>query len=386
MDSLVISDSGAFALIVTGTAFPEGAVVQWNGADLETTFMSGAKLAAAVPASSVPATSDISTALITVKNPCGAVSSPVVFLVVAGNVAEVDSSVAQSGQSVSVSTAPSAQDPNNPQNTDNTAGISATLVNAGDPSPVTVSTAIYSSIPSPSTAFEIDTATGVAGEFMDLQVTGADVADSASAWFYYPDGTDESGDSPVLKYYDGSDWVPVFSSEGAIPEKDTTSNLDGTLSGGRLSVRFDNPSTPAITELGGTFFAITFTRPPLTFNGYLAPIGGADASGGSFANPLKTFKAGSTIPVKFKIARGSTAVVTGVHQLQAVKYSDETTAAAPIDATSQKAATTGNQFVLTGQDWHFNLDTKATGLTKGIWQLVATLSDGSAHYVWLQIK
>lgn len=90
--------------------------------------------------------------------------------------------------------------------------------------------------------------------------------------------------------------------------------------------------------------------------------------------------------MKFKIARGSTAVVTGVHQLQAVKYSDETTAAAPIDATSQKAATTGNQFVLTGQDWHFNLDTKATGLTKGIWQLVATLSDGSAHYVWIQIK
>ena len=93
--------------------------------------------------------------------------------------------------------------------------------------------------------------------------------------------------------------------------------------------------------------------------------------------------------MKFKIARGSTAVVTGLHRLQAVKYSDETTAAAPVDATpqkAQKAATTGNQFVLTGQDWHFNLDPKATGLSKGIWQLVATLSDGSAHYVWIQIK
>ena len=79
-------------------------------------------------------------------------------------------------------------------------------------------------------------------------------------------------------------------------------------------------------------------------------------------------------------------MVTGVHRLQAVKYSDETTAAAPIDATPQEAATTGNQFVLTGSQWHFNLDTKATGLTKGIWRLLATLSDGSTHYVWIQVK
>jgi len=36
--------------------------------------------------------------------------------------------------------------------------------------------------------------------------------------------------------------------------------------------------------------------------------------------------------------------------------------------------------------WHSNLDTKSTGLTAGIWQLIATLPDGSQHAVWIQIK
>jgi hypothetical protein len=58
----------------------------------------------------------------------------------------------------------------------------------------------------------------------------------------------------------------------------------------------------------------------------------------------------------------------------------------PIDATPQEAVTSGNQFVLRGDEWHFNLDTKATGLTKGIWQLIATLSDGTEHTVWIQGK
>lgn len=58
----------------------------------------------------------------------------------------------------------------------------------------------------------------------------------------------------------------------------------------------------------------------------------------------------------------------------------------PIDVSPQDAATTGNQFRLTDGEWHFNLDTKATGMTRGIWQLVATLSDGSQHRAWIQVK
>ena len=101
---------------------------------------------------------------------------------------------------------------------------------------------------------------------------------------------------------------------------------------------------------------------------------------------FRSFKGGSTIPVKFSANCGGTPVITGIHRLQATKYSNATTSGTPIDATPQDAATTGNQFRLTGQDWQFNLDTKSTGLTTGIWQLAATLSDGSQHTVWVQIK
>jgi hypothetical protein len=108
--------------------------------------------------------------------------------------------------------------------------------------------------------------------------------------------------------------------------------------------------------------------------------------GGSFASPLRTFKLKSTIPVKFKAACDGSPVLTGVHTLQAIKYSNQTTGDTPIDATPTDAATTGSQFRLAGDEWHFNLDTKATGMSAGIWQLRATLSDGTQHSAWIQIK
>ena len=97
---------------------------------------------------------------------------------------------------------------------------------------------------------------------------------------------------------------------------------------------------------------------------------------------------GSTIPVKFRLACGGVPDTIGVHTLQAIKYSRSTTSDATLDATPTDAATTGNQFRLTDAatgDWHFNLSTK-TGFSKGIWKLVATLSDGSQHVVWIEIK
>ena len=132
--------------------------------------------------------------------------------------------------------------------------------------------------------------------------------------------------------------------------------------------------------------AFTVTRAPLSFTGFLTPIGGADATGGSFANPIRTFKMGSTIPVKFTASCSGSPVASGVHRLKAIKYTDATTSDSPIDATPQDAATSGNQFRLTDGQWHFNLDTKGTGLSTGLWQLIATLSDGSQHSVWIQLK
>jgi hypothetical protein len=74
-------------------------------------------------------------------------------------------------------------------------------------------------------------------------------------------------------------------------------------------------------------------------------------------------------------------VTTGVHTLQAIHWSSAATSGDPIDAAPTDAATTSNQFHLVGTEWHFNLDTKATGLSVGIWHLIATLSDGSQHSV-----
>jgi hypothetical protein len=299
---------------------------------------------------------------------------------------------------------------------------------------------------------------------VDLKIAGADPQDSATASFYYPSTVTGDAEAGVtLLYFNGTVWKPVLSSGGVAPAKDTTDDLDGTVSGGRFTVVFDNTSTPKITELTGTVLSMTLpdtlsptihcpaniavgcslnalvavsfaatatdnvdpnprlsyskapgsgfpigtttvictatdssgnqsscdfnvTRAALGFTGFLSPIGGADATGGSFANPLRTFKMDSTIPVKFTASCDGSPVLTGVHTLQAIKYSDETTAGTPIDATPTDAATSGNQFRLTDSEWHFNLDTKATGMSAGIWLLRATLSDGSQHNAWIQIK
>jgi len=133
----------------------------------------------------------------------------------------------------------------------------------------------------------------------------------------------------------------------------------------------------------------TVTVEPLGFTGFLTPIGGevGAGTGGSFADPLRAFKFGSTIPVKFQATYGGTPVATGVHTLQAVKYSNSVDSDPAINATPTDAATTGNQFRLTDAasgEWHYNLDTKP--LSVGTWKLTATLSDGSIHEVWITIK
>ncbi len=146
--------------------------------------------------------------------------------------------------------------------------------------------------------------------------------------------------------------------------------------------------TVTATDHAGNSSSRSFNviRASLSFTGFHSPIGGADGTGGSFSSPLKAFKLKSTIPVKFSASCGDQALTAGSHTLSVAKYSDETTSAEPIDATPQDAATTGNQFKLTDSQWHFNLDAEGTGMSKGIWLLTATLSDGSKHTVWIQIK
>jgi hypothetical protein len=141
-----------------------------------------------------------------------------------------------------------------------------------------------------------------------------------------------------------------------------------------------------ISYVNGTVTVLTACS---TFNGFLAPIGGAveKLNGGSFGNPVRAFKLNSTIPVKFSAICFGAPLTTGVHTLQAIKYSSSTTSDAAIDATPTDAATAGNQFRLTDGQWHFNLNTKALGgNAQGIWLLKATLFDGSTYTVWVEVK
>jgi len=135
--------------------------------------------------------------------------------------------------------------------------------------------------------------------------------------------------------------------------------------------------------------SFTVTRAALGFTGFLSPIGGEVAlgTGGSFADPLRAFKLGSTIPIKFVATCYGSPVTPGAHTLQAVKYSSLVDSDPAIDATPTDGATTGNQFRLTDAasgEWHFNLSTKP--MSVGTWKLTATLSDGSVHEVWITIK
>jgi hypothetical protein len=127
----------------------------------------------------------------------------------------------------------------------------------------------------------------------------------------------------------------------------------------------------------------------LEFAGFHSPIGGADAAGGSFADPLRAFKLKSTIPVKMTLNCGGSPVTSGIHTIQVIKFSSSTTSDTPVDATPTDAATIGNAFRLTNSttgEWHFNLNTKDQGMSKGIWQIKVTLSDGSIHTAFVELK
>ena len=142
--------------------------------------------------------------------------------------------------------------------------------------------------------------------------------------------------------------------------------------------------TPALATAN-----LTIVTACAAFNGFLPPVGGSveNGNGGSFTSPVRSFKLNSTIPVKFNAICFGVPLTSGVHTLQAIKYSNSTTSYSPIDATPTDAATTGNQFRLTGADWHFNLNTKEFGSNgQGIWLFKATLFDGSTYSVWVEIK
>jgi hypothetical protein len=182
----------------------------------------------------------------------------------------------------------------------------------------------------------------------------------------------------------------VYTDAGAAAADDKDGDLTGSITT-TSTVNTDTVGTYTVTykvsDAAGNEAAATRTVKVLyNFTGFMAPIGGADTTGGTVQAPVKTFKAGSKIPVKFTIGCGIGLIHEGVHTLQVVKWNDETTAAEPIDASPADAATTGNQFRWAEDHWQYILDTKSMNMGVGVWELRATLSDGSKHSVFIGLK
>jgi sugar lactone lactonase YvrE len=239
--------------------------------------------------------------------------------------------------------------------------------------------------------------------------TGGDLGVFASAGLNGPEGLafDSAGnlyaanyglyntDFSVVKFSPTGDPLGVFATSGLNYPVGLAFDSAGNLyvvNHGNSTIRKFSPSgtdlgTFASAGLNGpVFIVVQASAPPFDFAGFLPPIGGADDSGGSFLNPLRRFKVGSVIPVKFVISSSEGLVLDGEHTLQVIKYSSATTFGPPLAAIPQDVASPGNQFRLSDGQWQFNLDTKATGMSAGIWQFVATLSDASQHSVWIQLK
>jgi hypothetical protein len=248
----VQAGSGSFVLTVTGDGFVNGATVLWNGAARPTTFVSSTQLTATIPAADIATVTDLQTVSIAVQNPAGSVSNVQTLTVVSAAVTAVQAASAGEGTAVTVSVPPAPP---------SGGGVTATLANATVGSgPATITVATYGSQPvlnlnnpNPLYFFRIE-----AG-YYDVQIAGVDSSDSVTSYFYWPlniTGDTESDPGFILYYFDGTNFSPVKSSGSVDPAKNTTDDLDGTISGGRFTVVFDTSSTPRLSELTGKVFAI----------------------------------------------------------------------------------------------------------------------------------
>ena len=142
------------------------------------------------------------------------------------------------------------------------AGVTATLVNNDSSgSPKTIAASAYAGDPVVG-----DNAFGAGGSasasFLDLRVSGAAPSDSLTSTFYYPD---TGGPAPVLEYYNGTAWVAVLSDSSPPNAASAPAPIAATVNGTLMwqyTVVFDGASTPEITQLTGTIFALDTPAAP----------------------------------------------------------------------------------------------------------------------------
>jgi len=134
--------------------------------------------------------------------------------------------------------------------------------------------------------------------YIDLQLTNADDGDVIVGAFYAEDSvyppdavfpsnplipTDPllPGDPYRLAYWLNDAWVPIYSANGSLPGYDTDVHT--------FAVTFDTTSTPKVTELDGTVFALI---PSFYFRGFGIPVD---------AGIVNVAKAGRAIPLKWQM-------------------------------------------------------------------------------------
>ena len=200
----------------------------------------------------------------------------------------------------------------------------------------------------------------------------------------------------------------------AVPE--VTPSIEGFVAGESMSVLDTLPTCSTAYTVGspvGTYptncaggldnnysFNGTFAAGSIivhtvcsSFNGFLAPVGGANAfsslsgPGGSFNTPLRTFKLNSTIPFKFTAVCGGAPLAAGVQTLTAQKYSNGVPVGDEVITLADDDSTPDNLFRFSDGQWHFNFKTKDLGdAAQGTWLFEAALFDGSTYSVWLAIR
>ncbi len=249
--SRLLADGPETALVISGAHFVAGSLVLWNGSQRPTTFDGPGQLTATIPASDLDLPELIGTAQVSVVNPDGQETPARTIIIASPLVGAAETDTTAAGGSATAAVLPV---------TPGSAGVAGTVTNAGG-SIVTVTAAVYGSNPASGTIFND-------GGFVDLQVTGADADDSLAAKFYYPSTVVGSTEANLfLRYWTGTVWKAVRGSGGtALPVKNTTDNLDGSVSGGRFTVTLDDTSMPKLVDLTGTVLTVapdeTSPRPP----------------------------------------------------------------------------------------------------------------------------
>jgi hypothetical protein len=141
----------------------------------------------------------------------------------------------------------------------------------------------------------------------------------------------------------------------------------------QLVLGVTNTVTATARDTNGCTVSCQFKvyRQPISFDGFFSPLGGADATGGSCPAPLRTFKLGNVVPVKFKMTCNGVPVTTGVPIITIQGCTGNFTYQGP--------------FHMVNDEWHFNIDSSVIN-DPGKYTITATLPDTSYHSVVLQYR